>query len=62
MLAPTPKPHKWNKKKDAQRCIACDVDFKKGDDVYEHVAVNLHVRCLKLYRKQLKELGLDGEK
>lgn len=52
------RPHKWNKAKDAPCCIACERPFKRGDSVYTDCAVNLHVECLPLYQKQLKELGL----
>jgi len=55
-VRPRTKAHKWNKKKDAARCIECDVAFKKGDMVYDDVAVNIHVGCLDSYAKTLREL------
>ena len=52
------KPHKWNRNKDAQRCVACDKDFVKGDLVYTDCAVNIHFGCVRLYMEQEIELGL----
>lgn len=52
------KPHKWRKRKDAERCIECAKEFKQGDMVYDDCAVNFHVECLKEYQKTAKYLGI----
>ncbi len=53
---PRNKAHKWNKRKDAKACVECGVAFKKGDMVYDSVAINIHVECLAAYDKTMREL------
>lgn len=49
---------KWQKRKDPQKCSACEADFIKGDYIYRDVALACHARCIGLYYQQEKALGL----
>ena len=52
------KPHTWNSRKDASRCVECDVDFRRGDLVFTDIAVTIHATCLEAYRNSLIKLGI----
>jgi hypothetical protein len=52
------KPHKWRKARDASCCIQCAKAFRRGDMVFDDIAVNIHVGCIESYVRTLKRLEL----
>jgi len=52
------KPHKWDARKDANRCVECEQPFKRGDLVFTDCVVNIHATCLEAYRNSLIKLGI----
>ena len=50
---------KWRPEMSGPCCLACEGEFKRGDDVYPVGQTCIHVRCRLLYMNQCKELGID---
>jgi hypothetical protein len=54
---------KWNRQKHAQRCIGCELDFKRGDSVVAVGCLTIHYRrdCAERYIADSKEIGIEPD-